>query len=141
MRPGARFVFSVEHPISTAAGTYEWQQDDKGEKLHWKLDRYREEGYRASTWFIPGVIKYHRTVETYVNTLVDAGLVLTRLLEPEATSEAMIVRPELVETRRRPAFLHIAAEKLKLQPDMQQRTGAARNKSPSADRLRRRGPR
>ena len=60
-------VFSVEHPIATAYGNYEWHRDDAGAKLHWKVDRYREEGPRKSEWFVPGVIKYHRTVETYVN--------------------------------------------------------------------------
>lgn len=111
LRPHGRFVFSVEHPIATANGDYEWQFDAAGAKLHWKLDRYREEGRRESTWFVDGVIKYHRTVETYVNGLLDAGLRLTRLTEPEATPEAMKARADLVETRRRPVFLLLAAEK------------------------------
>ena len=72
---------------------------------------YREEGRRESTWFVDGVVKYHRTVETYVNTVIDSGLVLRRLGEPEATPEAMRERPDLIETRRRPAFLLLAAEK------------------------------
>jgi SAM-dependent methyltransferase len=110
LRPGGRFVFSVEHPIATAYGTYEWQRDDEGTKLHWKVDRYREEGRRESTWFIEGVIKYHRTIETYINALLEAGLRLRRLSEPEATVEAMNARPSLVETRRCPAFLVIAAD-------------------------------
>jgi ubiquinone/menaquinone biosynthesis C-methylase UbiE len=109
LRPGGSFVFSVEHPIATAYGTYEWHQDDTGAKLYWKLDRYREESRRESTWFVGGVIKYHRTVETYVNALLDAGFTLRRLSEPEATAEAMNVRPDLVETRRRPAFLVLTA--------------------------------
>jgi hypothetical protein len=50
-------------------------------------------------------------VETYVNETLDAGLVLTRLSEPEATPEALDARPDLVETQRRPVFLLIAAEK------------------------------
>lgn len=111
LRPNGRFAFSVEHPVATAYGTYEWQRDDNGRKLHWKLDRYREEGLRESTWFIRGVLKYHRTIETYVNALVGAGLTLRRLREPEATAEAMKARPDLVDTRRRPAFLVIAADK------------------------------
>jgi SAM-dependent methyltransferase len=111
LRPQGRFVFSVEHPVATANGDYEWQCDAAGNKLHWKLDRYREEGRRESTWFVDGVIKYHRTVETYVNGLIDAGLILTRLTEPEATPEALEMRADLIETRRRPVFLLLAAEK------------------------------
>jgi SAM-dependent methyltransferase len=111
LRPGGRFVFSVEHPIATAYGTYEWPFDETGAKSHWKLDRYREEGPRESTWFVQGVIKYHRTIETYVNELLEAGLVLRRLSEPAATAEAMRGRPDLVDTRRRPVFLLAAADK------------------------------
>jgi SAM-dependent methyltransferase len=111
LRPEGRFVFSVEHPIATAKGDYEWQRDAAGNKLHWKLDRYREEGRRESMWFVDGVIKYHRTVETYVNGLIDAGLTVKRLTEPEATAEAMTARPDLVETRRCPVFLLLAGEK------------------------------
>jgi SAM-dependent methyltransferase len=111
LRPGGRFVFSVEHPIATAYGSYEWHRDAAGAKLHWKLDRYREEGLRESQWFVPGVIKYHRTVETYVNTLLESGLTLKRLSEPEATPEALRKRPDLIETKRSPVFLAIAADK------------------------------
>jgi len=116
LRPGGQLVFSVEHPIATAFGSYEWQLGPKGEKLHWKLDRYRDEGRRESTWFVDGVIKYHRTVETYVNGLLDSGLVLRRLTEPEATPEAMQERPDLVSTRRTPAFLLLVAEKPAAEP-------------------------
>ena len=111
LRPSGRFVFSVEHPIATAYGNYEWHRDDAGAKLHWKLDRYREEGPRKSEWFVPGVIKYHRTVETYVNSLLESGLTLRRLSEPEATPEALHKRPDLIETKRSPVFLIIAADK------------------------------
>jgi ubiquinone/menaquinone biosynthesis C-methylase UbiE len=111
LRPYGHIVFSVEHPVMTANGDYEWQCDAAGAKLHWKLDRYREEGRRESTWFVDGVVKYHRTVETYVNGLIDAGLTLKRLIEPEATPDAMKTRADLIETRRRPVFLLLAAEK------------------------------
>lgn len=111
LRPGGLFVFSVEHPVVTANGNYEWQHDDDGATTHWKLDRYRDEGRRESTWFIDGVVRYHRTVETYVNALIEAGLRLQALSEPEATPEAIKARPELINTRRRPMFLLLAADK------------------------------
>ncbi len=111
LRPGGRFVFSVEHPVATALGTYEWHRDARGAPLHWKLDRYGDEGQRESRWFVDGVIKYHRTVQTYINALIDSGLVLRRVSEPEASAEAVQSRPDLAELRRRPAFLLAAADK------------------------------
>jgi hypothetical protein len=65
----------VEHPICTAL-LRGWVTDDRGRRLHWPVDRYREEGIRKSRWFVDGVIKYHRMLETYVNTLIDSGFAL-----------------------------------------------------------------
>lgn len=107
--PGGRLVFSVEHPMCTALGTGLWQLSPDGAELHWPVDRYREEGERRSRWFVDGVVKYHRTVETYVNGLIDAGFLIERLEEPEPTATALNARPELALHRRRPPFLILSA--------------------------------
>jgi SAM-dependent methyltransferase len=108
--PGGRFAFSVEHPVFTASGTADWHRGPDGAPLHWPVDRYREEGERRTSWFVDGVVKYHRTIETYVNTLLEAGLTLVRIEEPEAESQQLLAkRPALQDERRRPPFLLIAA--------------------------------
>ncbi len=109
--PGGRFAFSVEHPIFTAHGTGEWQTSADGNRLHWPVDHYRNEGERRTTWFVDGVVKYHRTVETYVNALLDAGLILARLEEPEADPATLPNHPEWQDERRRPPFLLLAADR------------------------------
>jgi SAM-dependent methyltransferase len=111
LKPGGRFAFSVEHPIFTASGTSDWHYGADGEPLHWPVDRYRDEGERRTRWFIDGVVKYHRTVETYVNGLLDAGLRLARLEEPEADPALLAQKPEWRHERRRPPFLLLAADK------------------------------
>jgi len=111
LAPGGRFVFSVEHPMCTAMGVYEWHRDAAGAELHWPVDRYGEEGRRDTRWFVEGVVKYHRTIASYVNGLVDAGLALARLEEPEAEPDAVKARPELALQQRRPPFLLLAADK------------------------------
>ncbi|MGA6972783.1 MAG: class I SAM-dependent methyltransferase [Candidatus Binatus sp.] len=105
---GGAFVFSVEHPMVTAfpVGSY---LDLKGEKLHWPVDNYKHEGIRHTKWFVDDVIKYHRSVETYVNTLIDKGFTIVRLVEPVATAEAIRERPELGEESRRPTFMMMSA--------------------------------
>ena len=109
--PGGRFAFSVEHPIFTAHGTSDWHRDADGVALHWPVDRYRDEGERRTRWFVDGVVKYHRTVETYVNALLDAGLRLVRLEEPEADEAVLAEKPEWREERRCPPFLLLAADR------------------------------
>ena len=110
LREGGAFVFSVEHPICTAL-LHGWQEDKNGNQLFWPVDDYQMEGERTQHWFVDGVVKYHRTVETYVNTLLEAGFHLTRLLEPHAGTAIPADRPDLAGAARRPPLLVIAARK------------------------------
>lgn len=109
LAPGGCFVFSVEHPIVTAVAVQRWHEGPKGEILHWPVDDYRDEGERRHRWFVDGVIKYHRTVATYVNTLLDVGFDLARLEEPEPEPAAVSRFPPLARYRRRPPYLILAA--------------------------------
>jgi hypothetical protein len=84
-------------------------QREKGEGQRWPIDNYKFEGIRHTQWFTDDVIKYHRSVETYVNTLIDNGFTLVRLLEPEATADEIRKRAELREESRRPTFMLISA--------------------------------
>jgi SAM-dependent methyltransferase len=110
---GGHLVFSVEHPVTTAAQGIlpGWHLDAEGKKEHWILDRYQDEGQRRCLWFIDGVIKYHRTMATILNALVDGGFSIRRILEPCATEQSEAERPALVEERRRPPFLLVKAQR------------------------------
>jgi SAM-dependent methyltransferase len=111
LKPRGRFAFSVEHPIYTAHGSASWHLAPDGSRMHWPVDRYRDEGERRTSWFVDGVVKHHRTVETYVNGLLEAGLRLVRLEEPEADPAMLSAHPEWQDERRRPPFLLLAADK------------------------------
>lgn len=109
--PGGRFVFSVEHPMVTARAEQEWLRDAEGRKDVWPVNDYGFEGARHTHWFRDDVIKYHRTVSTYVNTLLASGFTLQALDEPAPTDAAVAMRPALESERRRPPFLLIAADR------------------------------
>lgn len=110
LRPGACFVFSVEHPITSAEKqSLGWIRDEAGQRRFWPVDNYREEGRREQNWFVEGVVKYHRTMATYLNTLIETGFRIERVDEPEAVPEALITRPELADQARCPPFLLIRA--------------------------------
>lgn len=112
LTPGGRFVFSVEHPICTARAEQQWVRDAAGRALHWPVDDYRAEGPRRTRWFVDGVVKYHRTVETYVTGLLDAGFTLRGLKEPEPLAGPAAGNVPGVDLhRRRPPFLLLAAER------------------------------
>jgi 2-polyprenyl-3-methyl-5-hydroxy-6-metoxy-1,4-benzoquinol methylase len=108
LRPGGLLAFSVEHPMMTALPEQSWQRDAEGKALCWPIDRYAEEGERHTHWFVDGVVKYHRTIETYVAGLIGAGFRLSALAEPAPDSAAIALRPDLADQRRRPPFLLLA---------------------------------
>jgi len=109
--PGGTFIFSVEHPIFTALAAQDWYYGQHGERLHWPVDHYQEEGPRLARFLNHDVLKYHRTVATYVNTLLGAGFNITRLSEPAPTQAMLDAEPEMQDETRRPMFLLIAAVK------------------------------
>ncbi|GMK41599.1 methyltransferase [Paenibacillus sp. CCS19] len=110
MAPEGTFLFSVEHPIFTARDEQDWIYDEKGNRLHWPVDRYQSEGLRDTSFLTDHVIKYHRTVSTYMNSLIQAGFRIAAVKEPEP-SAAMMHIPGMKDELRRPMFLIIAAVK------------------------------
>ncbi len=108
MAPGATLVFSVEHPIYSAPSSQAFETSASGDRI-WPLDNYLVEGERVTSWFVDGVVKEHRTVATYVNAVVDAGLALDRIVEWGPTPDAVAVDPELTDDLHRPWFLFVRA--------------------------------
>ncbi len=111
LKPGGKFVFSMEHPVCTCTLDEEegWHTDEEGRRLFWKVDQYSREGLRKSRWFVDGVMRYHRMLSTIVNDLVESGLAVERVLEPhshEAEDHAA-----LADQKRRPPFLMVRAGK------------------------------
>jgi SAM-dependent methyltransferase len=106
---GGSFVFSTEHPVFTAREAQDWHLGPNGERLHWPVDDYHREGVRHTKWLADDVVKYHRTVATTVNTLMDAGFRIERLLEPCPTAEMVQAHHEFTDELRRPIFLIVAA--------------------------------
>ncbi|MGF7032235.1 2-polyprenyl-3-methyl-5-hydroxy-6-metoxy-1,4-benzoquinol methylase [Paenibacillus mucilaginosus] len=111
LAPGGTFVLSVEHPIFTALPAQDWHYGPQGEKLHWPVDRYHEEGPRQARFLDHDVVKYHRTVAALVNAIIEAGFRLRKLSELEPTPEMLQRNPAWADEVRRPMFLLAAAGK------------------------------
>ncbi len=107
---GGNFVFSVEHPVFTAHGSQQWYCDADGNYLHWPVDHYFEEGVRKAVFLGEEIMKYHRTLTTYVNTLIQCGFEIIRLVEPKP-ADFLISEPGMKDELRRPMMLLVAARK------------------------------
>lgn len=111
LRPGGAFVFSVEHPVFTAYGTQDWIYGGKGEKLCWPVDGYFSEGRRETVFLGEKVVKYHRTLTTYLSALIRQGFTIQGVAEPEPDPELLREFPELKDELRRPMMLLVSAQK------------------------------
>ena len=108
---GGDLIFSVEHPIFTAQGVQDWFYDKDGNRLHWPVDRYFDEGSRRAVFLGEEVVKYHRTLTTYVYKLIQAGFEITGLVEPQPAEHLLRSVPDMQEELRRPMMLIISARK------------------------------
>lgn len=108
---GGTFVFSVEHPIFTAYGSQDWFYDEQGNKLHWPVDRYFTEGKRQAFFLGEEVVKFHKTLTTYVNGLIRNGFEITGLIEPEPDETLLDSIPGMRDELRRPMMLLVSAVK------------------------------
>ena len=110
LSPGGLFVFSAEHPVFTAHGTQDWYYDEQGEILHFPVDNYYFEGKRDAVFLGEPVTKYHRTLTTYLNTLLENGFELLNIIEPQPP-EDMLHIPGMADEMRRPMMLIVKAVK------------------------------
>lgn len=68
------------------------------------------EGIRQSIFLDEVVEKYHRTFETYINTLIERGFTINNITEAKP-SEEMLLLEGMKDELRRPMILIIKATK------------------------------
>ncbi len=112
LNAGGYFIFSQEHPLTTApiAGA-SWSRDSEGNVLHYNLTDYARSGRRSTMWIVDGVEKYHRTFSEIVNALVEAGFTIEKMLEPIPTKETIERDKSWEKDLHKPNFLLIKAKK------------------------------
>ena len=109
MKPGGRFVFSVEHPVITSCNE---SLISTTLREAWTVDNYFARGAREVDWMGGKVTKYHRTIEDHFDILSETGFKLERL--KEAQPQAIhFTDSELLKRRQRiPLFLLISGSKI-----------------------------
>lgn len=111
LKPGGSFIFNVEHPVFTAQGPQSWHLDDNGEILHFPVDNYFYEGKRNAMFLGEDVIKYHRTMTTYLKTLLVNGFEIIDFEEPKPSQEMIENIDGMKDEMRRPMMMIISAVK------------------------------
>lgn len=111
LKQGGEFVFSVEHPVFTSYGTQDWYYDENGNILHFPVDNYYYEGKREAVFLGEKVIKYHRTLTTYLNTLLQKGFMLQHIIESKPP-QSMMHLEGMKDEMRRPMMLLLSFKKL-----------------------------
>ena len=107
---GGHFVFSIEHPIYMASTGPGWLTTSDGRRI-WPVDHYAIEGPRITDWLAKGVRKQHRTLGTTLNTLIDTGFAIRRVVEWSPTPEQVAAQPSLADELDRPMMVLVAARK------------------------------
>ncbi len=108
LQPEGVFVFSVEHPVFTAYGNQDWYYDGDGKILHFPVDKYYIEGRRTAVFLGEQVTKYHRTLTSYLKTLLRNGFSLAHVVEPRPPENMMDI-PGMKDELRRPMMLIVSA--------------------------------
>lgn len=110
LKPNGILIFTVEHPVFTAYGTQDWYYDNNKEILNFPVDNYYYEGKRIANFLGEDVVKYHRTITTYLNTLLINNFNINQIIEPQP-SEEMLDILGMKDEMRRPMMLIISAIK------------------------------
>ncbi len=108
LRPGGRFIFSVEHPVITSSSQ---SLKISERRTAWLVDNYFKTGERVYPWMGGEVTKYHRTVEDHFSALQEVGFTVERLRESRPLRENSVDAEEYDRRLRIPLFIFFAAQK------------------------------
>jgi ubiquinone/menaquinone biosynthesis C-methylase UbiE len=102
---GGCFIFSILHPcfVTPESG---WEKTKDGKKLHWNVDKYFYEGaYEQRLGDKENILFFHRTLTSYINTLIKIGFRLESIVEPKPSQEMLKKYPAFEEDLRCPDFI------------------------------------
>jgi SAM-dependent methyltransferase len=102
-----RIVLTVEHPVITS----NFESLASGRRTNWLVDDYFRSGARPHRWMGREVLKFHRTLDDYLDLVQGSGLVLERVRESRPSRENFQSEDEYQRRLRIPLFLFIVARK------------------------------
>ncbi|MFZ3271686.1 MAG: TOMM precursor leader peptide-binding protein [Mycobacterium sp.] len=117
LRPGGTLVLSIPHPIKDRGNWNKVPTATGWSYEHYMLNNYFDEGLcrkaredRHGNVRVRNVATYHRTTATYLESMLAAGLTITRVLEPSPDPQTADNDPVLYsKASRLPYFLVLVA--------------------------------
>lgn len=110
LESGGRLCLAIVHPINSAG---RFESEDPASRFVVErayLERFRYQDAVKRDGLEMTFVSEHRPLETYVDALADAGLVIERVREP-AIPDSAIVHERSRRWQRLPLFLHARAVK------------------------------
>ncbi len=113
LSPGGELVFSMEHPMYTASiEPQRWLRAPDGVGyVAYVSDHYSNEGVRHIEWLGKSVRKYHHKSSTVINSLIDCGFTVERVIEPSPSEELIRRIPKAEREYHRPVYLIVKCKK------------------------------
>lgn len=108
LKEDGRFVFSIQHPLTTSSFASKQSGDKRG---NWIVDDYFHAGERKEPWIDQVVVKYHRTIEQYFLALRQADFTVLDLREGTPKREHFSSEEEFVRRQRIPVVLAFSCVK------------------------------
>jgi len=111
LRPGGRFVLLLNHPLLQTPGSG-WIDDQILEEQYWRVGPYLVDDVSMEE-LEPGVLLpfVHRPLSRYVNTMIDSGLLLSRMEEPAPPPGFLARADEYAAAASIPRLLVLVAER------------------------------
>lgn len=113
LEPGGMFIFSTEHPITTATTQKENWVHIPEEYNHHKMDSYFDESERIHHWMDKEVKVYHRTIGTLINHLIEVGFIIENVIDTGNTALSLQkMNPvDVDKVNKRPPFIIVKVMK------------------------------
>jgi ubiquinone/menaquinone biosynthesis C-methylase UbiE len=122
LRPGGWLQFSITHPVN-ATPIRAWVDDERGVRTALAIADYFVEGPITTSWTFKvaaemqmdhepfTITAARRTVSSWMNMVIDAGLTIERVVEPIASEQTASLHPDVADTRIVPYFLIVRARR------------------------------
>lgn len=113
LQPGGIFLFSQEHPLTTAILDKNpcWEQNNSQEVIGYRLSGYGMTGERKVDWLVDDVVKYHRSFSDIFSVLLEAGFSIQAVKEPLPSQQIIEQYPRYRKCFHKPDFLLIKCQK------------------------------